>query len=144
MPYDTRELFARLIQCEAGGEGITGMMAVATVIMNRADATVGEFARVSQGGNVRNIILQENQFTCLKEVVGGVYNSQNIYNMSPTDEHFEIVGLGSQRRASFRRRGIAFLLQPQGRRLPRIFPDESGRHLQQDRRPLFLHPNRFL
>ncbi len=52
MPYDTRELFARLIQCEAGGEGITGMMAVATVIMNRADATVGEFARVSQGGNV--------------------------------------------------------------------------------------------
>ena len=62
MPYDTRELFARLIQCEAGGEGITGMMAVATVIMNRADATVGEFARVSQGGNVRNIILQENQF----------------------------------------------------------------------------------
>ena len=91
MPYDTRELFARLIQCEAGGEGVTGMMAVATVIMNRADATVGEFARVSQGGNVRNIILQENQFTCLKEVVGGVYNSQNIYNMSPTDEHFEIV-----------------------------------------------------
>ena len=90
MPYDTRELLARLIQCEAGGEGITGMMAVATVIMNRANATVGEFARVSEGGNVRNIILQENQFTCLKEVVGGVYNSQNIYNMSPTDEHFEI------------------------------------------------------
>ena len=33
---DTRELFARLIECEAGGEGEDGMKAVATVIMNRA------------------------------------------------------------------------------------------------------------
>ena len=46
MPYDTRELLARLLQCEAGGEGINGMMAVATVIMNRANALTGEFARV--------------------------------------------------------------------------------------------------
>lgn len=90
MAYSTRELFARLLQCEAGGEGIEGMMAVATVIMNRANAPVGEFARVSEGGNVRNIILQRDQFTCLKEVVGGVYNSQNIYNMSPTEEHYGI------------------------------------------------------
>ena len=36
---DTRELFARLIQCEAGGEGTDGMMGVATVVMNRA--TIG-------------------------------------------------------------------------------------------------------
>lgn len=58
MPYDTRELLARLLQCEAGGEGINGMMAVATVIMNRANALTGEFARVSNGGDVRNIILR--------------------------------------------------------------------------------------
>ena len=95
MAYDTRELFARLLQCEAGGEGVEGMAAVATVIMNRANAPVGEFARVSEGGNVRNIILQNNQFTCLKEVVGGVYNSQNIYNMSPTEEHYGIADWGS-------------------------------------------------
>ena len=31
MPYDTRELFARLLQCEAGGEGDNGMAAVAAV-----------------------------------------------------------------------------------------------------------------
>ena len=37
MPYTTRELFARLIQCEAGGEGDDGMRAVATVVMNRAN-----------------------------------------------------------------------------------------------------------
>ena len=29
------ELFARLIQCEAGGEGDNGMRAVASVVMNR-------------------------------------------------------------------------------------------------------------
>ena len=44
MSLDTRELFARLIQCEAGGEGDDGMRAVATVIMNRATIDYGEFA----------------------------------------------------------------------------------------------------
>ena len=32
MSLTTRELFARLIQCEAGGEGEYGMAAVATVV----------------------------------------------------------------------------------------------------------------
>ena len=36
MPYTTRELFARLIQCEAGGEGDDGMGAVASVVGNRS------------------------------------------------------------------------------------------------------------
>ena len=53
MSLDTRELFARLIQCEAGGEGDDGMRAVATVIMNRATIDYGEFARVNQGGDIR-------------------------------------------------------------------------------------------
>ena len=87
---DTRELFARLIQCEAGGEGYDGMQAVATVIMNRANITYGEFSRVNEGGNVRNIILQPGQFTCAMTSVGGRYNSQNIYNMTPAQEHYDI------------------------------------------------------
>lgn len=43
MGYTTRELFARLIECEVGGEGDDGMKAVATVIMNRTNAEYGEF-----------------------------------------------------------------------------------------------------
>lgn len=74
MALDTRELFARLIQCEAGGEGTAGMQAVATVIMNRATTTVGEFARVNNGGDVRAIITQPGQFVCMRETVGGRYN----------------------------------------------------------------------
>ena len=54
MPFSDRELLARLIQCEAGGEGDTGMQAVASVIMNRVYAPDGEYARVGQQ-NIRNI-----------------------------------------------------------------------------------------
>ena len=90
MPIDTRELFARLIQCEAGGEGDTGMRAVATVVMNRATINYGGFSRINEGGNVRNIIFQEQQFVCAAETVGGVYNAQNIYNMRPEAEHYAI------------------------------------------------------
>lgn len=90
MAYSDRELIARLIQCEAGGEGDNGMKAVATVIMNRVQAVEGEYARVSQGGNIRNIIFQPGQFDCVRETINGQYNPQNIYNMNPTDVHYEI------------------------------------------------------
>lgn len=90
MAYDTRELFARLIQCEAGGEGEEGMKAVATVVMNRTKIRYGEFARVSRGGNIRNIIFQPGQFVCAMEFVCGAYNRQNIYNMTPSQEHYRI------------------------------------------------------
>ncbi len=52
------DLLAALIQCEAGGEGDTGMRAVATVIMNRVNSADGEYARVSAGGSIRNVIFQ--------------------------------------------------------------------------------------
>lgn len=49
MAYSDRELLARLIECEAGGEGENGMKAVASVVMNRVRSTGGEYARVGQG-----------------------------------------------------------------------------------------------
>lgn len=87
---DTRELFARLIECEAGGEGENGMKAVATVIMNRATVPYGEFARVSNGGDIRAIIEQAGQFVCMMTTVGGEYNPQNVYNITPSSESYEI------------------------------------------------------
>ena len=90
MAYSDRELLARLVQCEAGGEGDNGMRAVATVVMNRVNIPVGEYSRVSQGGNIRNIVFQPGQFDCTRETIGGKYNPQNIYNMNPTDIHYEI------------------------------------------------------
>lgn len=95
MAYSDRELLARIVQCEAGGEGDNGMKAVATVTMNRVNASDGEYARVSQGGNIRNIIFQQGQFDCARETIRNEYNSQNIYNMTPTDVHYQIAGSGT-------------------------------------------------
>jgi len=90
LALDTRELFARLIKCESGGEGDDGMRSVASVIMNRTYAAGGEFARVSNGGDVRAIIEQPGQFVCLRTSVAGVYNPQNVYNISPDQEQYDI------------------------------------------------------
>ena len=84
MAYSDRELLARLIECEAGGEGENGMKAVASVVMNRVTASGGEYARVGQG-SIRKIIMQPGQFVCASETERGAYNPQNIYNMRPTD-----------------------------------------------------------
>lgn len=88
--YSDRELLARIIMCEAGGEGDNGMKAVASVIMNRVNSNEGEYFRISQGGNIRNIVFQTGQFNCATEMLKGAYNAQNIYNMNPTDEHYSI------------------------------------------------------
>ena len=90
MPYTTRELLARLIKCEAGGEGDDGMAAVASVVRNRADVPYGEFFRVSQGGDIRKIIEQPGQFVCMRSTVGGEYNSQNVWTMDPEEIHYQI------------------------------------------------------
>lgn len=66
------------------------MKAIVTVVMNRVHAIEGEYSIVSQGGSIRNIIFQEGQFDCARETINGKYNPQNIYNMNPTDIHYEI------------------------------------------------------
>lgn len=86
MAYSEQELLARLIQCEAGGEGENGMRAVASVVMNRARTDAGEYARISNGGSLRNIVFQPYQFECALDD----NNGQNIYNMRPEAIHYDI------------------------------------------------------
>lgn len=89
MAYTNRELFARLIKCEAEAEGDNGMKAVATVVMNRVHIATGEYQRVGQG-NLRRIIFQPGQFDCVRDIVGGQPNSRTIYSCPPEDIHYEI------------------------------------------------------
>jgi N-acetylmuramoyl-L-alanine amidase len=84
-----RELFARLIRCEAEGEGEAGMKGVASVVMNRVHVSGGEYLRTGQG-NLRMVIEQPYQFTCLLTEVYGQVNPQNIYNIPAEQIHFEI------------------------------------------------------
>ena len=87
MAYSDTELLARLIQCEAGGEGDNGMRAVASVVMNRGTIDYGEYGRLL---TIRDVVFQQGQFTCAMETVRGQYNAQNIYNMRPEAEHYAI------------------------------------------------------
>lgn len=85
----TRELFARLIRCEAEGEGDDGMRAVATVVMNRVHVAYGEYQRVNQG-DLRRVIEQACQFSCYKTVIGGQQNVQNIWVIPPEPVHYRV------------------------------------------------------
>jgi N-acetylmuramoyl-L-alanine amidase len=87
MAYSDLELLARIIKCEAGGEGENGMKAVASVVMNRVNITYGEYGRLD---TVRQVVFQPRQFVCAMETVGGSYNPQNIYNMSLEQIHWDI------------------------------------------------------
>ena len=122
MAYSVRELFARLIQCEAGGEGEEGMRAVASVIMNRVNTPYGEFSRVSNGGDVRAIILQQGQFTCTNTV----NNTQNIYNMNPSSIHYEIADWALAGNTSSSVGNSLFFLNPFSNNCPNYFPSKVG------------------
>ncbi|HAN10722.1 MAG TPA: cell wall hydrolase [Clostridiales bacterium] len=89
MAYSTRELFARLIKCEAGGEGENGMKAVATSIMNRVHVSYGEYLRTG-GGNLRNVINQPYQYTCMMPMAYGEVNPQTIWSSPPEQIHYDI------------------------------------------------------
>lgn len=84
-----RELFARLIRCEAEGEGMDGMKAVATVVMNRVHVADGEYQRIGQG-SLRRVIEQPYQFTCLLDQVYGQPNPQNVWNIPAEQIHYEV------------------------------------------------------
>ena len=126
MAYSERELIARIVQCEAGGEGDNGMRAVASVVMNRVNVPVGEYSRVSQGGNTRNILFQEGQFDCARETIRNQYNPQNIYNMNPTEEHYYIAdwALAGNRDASVG--DSLFFFNPYNASCPNYFPTNVG------------------
>lgn len=85
----TRELFARLIKCEAGGEGENGMRAVAAAVMNRVHVAYGEYLRTGQG-DLRRVIEQYCQYSCYKTVIGGQPNTQNIWTATPEPVHYRM------------------------------------------------------
>lgn len=87
MAFSDLELLARILECEAGGEGDTGMKAVGCVVMNRVNITYGEYGRLD---TIRQVIYQTGQFDCVRETLRGSYNQQNIYNMRPDQVHYDI------------------------------------------------------
>jgi N-acetylmuramoyl-L-alanine amidase len=89
MAYSDRELLARMIKCEAGGEGDNGMKAVASVIMNRVRVPYGEYQRIGQG-DIRKVMYQKGQFDCMRSVLAGKPNPQTIWANPPEQIHYDI------------------------------------------------------
>lgn len=127
MSFSDRELLARIVMCEAGGEGENGMKAVATVVMNRVNSCTGEYFRVSQGGNLRNIIFQKYQFTCAMDMINNKYNSQNIYNMNPEQIHYDIADWALSGNKLTECGDSLWFLNPYTKNCPKYFPkNRSG------------------
>ena len=103
-------------------EGENGMKAVATVIMNRATVPYGEFARVSNGGDIRAIIEQAGQFVCMMTTVGGEYNPQNVYNITPSSESYEIADWAIDGNLFNPVANSLFFMNPYSSRCPTYFP----------------------
>jgi N-acetylmuramoyl-L-alanine amidase len=89
MEISARELFARMIKCEAGGEGESGMKAVATTIMDRVHVAYGEYLRTGQG-DLRRILTQPGQFTCYMTEAYGGPNYQTVWSNPPEQIHYDI------------------------------------------------------
>lgn len=89
MPMSSRELFARLIKCEAGGEGEDGMKAVATVIMNRVHVAEGQYLRTG-AGDLRRVIEEPGEFTCMLLNVYGEPNPQTVWMSDPEEIHYQV------------------------------------------------------
>lgn len=81
MVMNDLELLARLIKCEAGGEGEIGMSAVASVVMNRVEARQGEYGRYN---TVSDVVFAPRQFECATD------QPQSIYNLTPEPIHYGI------------------------------------------------------
>lgn len=80
-----RELLARIIQAEAGQEGELGMLAVGSVIRNRA-------ASPSFGNTLNEVIMQPGQFSPMNSITGYAGGEQgvDILNIPVSDTAFSV------------------------------------------------------
>jgi N-acetylmuramoyl-L-alanine amidase len=82
---DERELLARTIQAEAGGEGHEGMLGVGAVIRNRAN----------QSGGIRNVIATPGQFSAWNAITDYARGkgALDMENMTPSEEAYRVADL---------------------------------------------------
>jgi len=142
LAYSARELLARIIKCEAGGEGETGMKAVASVIMNRVHVPNGEYLRIGEG-NLRKVIFQSGQFDCVRSVLGGKPNPQTIWASPPEQIHYDIADWALAGNRLFTTGDALWYFNPFIPTCRYNFPNESGRFQVRVRKHCFYNPTEF-
>lgn len=131
------EILARIVQCEAGGEGEQGMKAVACVVMNRVHVDYGEYGRLA---TIREVIYQTGQFDCAWETIRGKYNAQNIYNMSVEDIPLRHCGVGHSREPSDQSGLCPVVFQPFSPSCRPNFPSNVGEFVVRIGNHCFYNP----
>lgn len=132
------ELFARIIQCEAGGEGDTGMRAVATVIMNRVNILQGEYGRYP---TLRDVIFAPGQFDC-KNFHKRTIQSSEYLQYEPYRAALRNSRMGTRRRKTRRGRRRSVVLQPLFRHMFASLSQYIGSVLDEDRQALLLYADK--
>lgn len=84
IPYNDRELLARTLTAEAGGEGLLGMLAAGAVINNRV-GTGG------YGDSLRDVILKPGQFSAWNSLTGyaGGQGGLDMQSIRATEEAYQ-------------------------------------------------------
>lgn len=108
---------ARLIVCEAGGEGLNGMLGVAGVVMNRVRTREGEYGRYN---TVSDVINAARQFTCLTSDV------RNIWIVSPDELHYQIAEWALNGGSFGAIADSLWFFNPYSEVCPYSFPNNSG------------------
>lgn len=124
MAFSARELLARIIKCEAGGEGDNGMKAVACVVMNRVNVPNGEYLRMCQG-DLRKVIFQPGQFDCVRSEIGGVENLQTIWANPPEQIHYDIADWALSGNKLWGIENSLWYFNPYSPTCPTIFPSNG-------------------
>jgi len=83
--YNDRELLARTLMAEAGGEGRLGLRAAGSVIMNRVNAD-------GYGSTLQDVILAPGQFSAWNSVTGyaGGEGGLDMASMSPSEDAYAV------------------------------------------------------
>lgn len=86
---DERELLARTIQAEAGGEGLKGMTAVGAVMNNRV-AAGGKY-----GDGIRGVILKPGQFSAWNGITGyaGGQGGLDMASITPSQHAYQVADM---------------------------------------------------
>ena len=85
MNLSDRELLARTLQAEAGNQGLSGMLAAGSVVMNRANTS-------GYGNGVRGVILKPGQFSAWNSLTGyaGGEQGQDMGNMRASTDAYAV------------------------------------------------------
>ena len=84
MDINDRDLLAKTLQAEAGNQGLAGMLAAGSVIMNRTQTP-------GYGNGLRGVILKPGQFSAWNSLTGyaGGEQGQDMLNMRPSSAAYQ-------------------------------------------------------